>query len=138
MLGLFQELVGSFDKTMGWYQKVVGSLEIYGLLFYKKVGSFPGMVAAGFMDRSVRFINWSLRLKNGGFVGRSARIRGKQCADSMCESTITNADLISDCKRGSTITMADLISISRNAYWKIWVVRRGAAIVDLHPVAGQV
>ena len=108
---------------MGSYKKMVGSFEIYGLLFYKKVGSFPGMVAAGFMDRSVRFINWSLRLKNGGFVGRSARIRGKQCADSMCESTITNADLISDCKRGSTITNADLISISRNAYWKIWVVR---------------
>ena len=76
----------------GVVQKMVGSFEIYGLLFYKKVGSFPGMVAAGFMDRSVRFINWSLRLKNGGFVGRSARIRGKQCADSMCESTITMAD----------------------------------------------
>ena len=92
MLGLFEKLVGSLDTAMGRYQKAVGSLEIYGLLFYRKVGSFPGMAAVGFMERSIRFIDWSLRLKSGGFVGRNGRIRGKQWADSMCESTITMAD----------------------------------------------
>ena len=35
----------SFDKRVGWYRKVVDSLEIYGRFVYKMVGSFPGMVS---------------------------------------------------------------------------------------------